>query len=138
MTAYELKQKRQKDTEILLTQCGVFWAFGKKQLEEGYAKAKLTMTAGDKLIDIGAGGFMPKSNKDTYIHGMRTIGEEFDKAMQDEKTRKDYILYELHNHEAFYTGSLSSTLDALGEGYTREEVQAVARHHNKNKCGCNG
>lgn len=138
MTAYELKQKRQADTNNLMTECGVFWAFGQKQFEEGLAKVKPTMAPGEKLLDIGAGGFMPKSNKEKYIQGMRVIREEFNAAMKDEKTRADYILYELHNHEAFYTGALSSTLDALGEDYTREEVQAVYKHHNKNACGCNG
>lgn len=122
-------------TNALMDECKVFWAFGNTQFKE--ALEKLNLPEGEKLLDIGAGGFMPASNKDRYISGMKQIAEEFDAQMKDEKTRKDYILYELHNHEAFYTGSIESTLDALGEDYTLEEVKEVYKSHARSECGCN-
>lgn len=119
------KVKRDEDTNKLFTDCGVFWAFGQKQFEEGYTKAKKTMAEGEKLVDIGAGGYVPKHNAQKLIDGMKKIGEEFNQAMKDKQEREKYIAYELNNHEAYYTRSIESTLDALGEDFTKEEVMHV-------------
>lgn len=113
--------KRQEDMNKLFKDLKVFWAFSKKQFEEN----KTPLADGDKYVDIGAGGFIPKSNFQALIKGMKKIKKEFKEAMKDEKARKDHILYELNNHEAYYTHSIESTMDALGEDFTREEVLNV-------------
>lgn len=126
------KIKREQDTTALMDTCKVFWAFSNSQFDEG--KKKIGLLEGEKLIDIGAGGFMPAKYKDTYINGMEQIYLAFKEAMKDEKARKAHILYELGNHEAFYTRDISSTLDALGEDFTREEVMEVyKKNYSKNK-----
>lgn len=114
---------RQKAVNDLLTECRVFWAFSNSQFEEGVKKTALE--DGDKLIDIGMGGFMPKSCLDKFTTGMEAINKAFDEAMKDEKARVEYIKYELNNHEAGYTRNIDSTMEALGEGFTREEVAKV-------------
>ncbi len=113
--------KRQDDVDALITECQVFFAFSRKQLEEGRAK----LPQGEPLIDIGAGGFMPRKHVNTFTQGMKKIEREFKIAMRDEKELVSHIKYELNNHEAYYTRSIESTLDALGEDFTREEVLKV-------------
>jgi len=125
MTYQEIKDKKQKDYNDLFTNCGVFWAFSNEQFKEGYEKVKPTMAKDEKLVAIGAGGYMPKHNVEALMAGTKAIDETFKKQIKDAKARETHILYELNNHEAYYTGTIDATLDALGEDYTAEEVQAV-------------
>lgn len=115
------REKRQNDTNALITECEVFFAFSQEQLHKGRAN----LPEGEKLIGIGAGGFMPTKNVDKFIAGMKRIERDFTQAMKDEKARTAHILYELNNHEAFYFRDISSTLEALGEDFTVAEVQHV-------------
>lgn len=123
--------KRQKDTNDLIEECGIFFAFSREQFEEG--KKKINLEEGEKLVDIGFGGFIAEKNIDKYLEGLKKIDLEFKEAMKDEEARKNYILYELNNHEAFYTGSIESTLEALGEDFTKEEVLEVFNKEKHNK-----
>lgn len=118
MNAHDIKQKK---TNELFEKLGVFWAFSKEQFE----KNKTPLKDGEKYIDIGAGGFMPRGNYDALIAGLKEIKNEFKEAMKDQDARIKHIRYQLNNHEAYYTGSIEDTLDALGEDFTREEVLAV-------------
>lgn len=113
--------KRHEDTEKLFKDLLVFWAFSKEQ----FKKNKTPLSENDKYVSIGAGGFIAKSNVDKLIDGMKKINKEFKKAMKDKKARIEYIKYELNNHEAYYTRSIDSTMEALGEDFTREEVLSV-------------
>jgi len=127
----EIKQARQDATNKLFTDCQVFWAFSNEQFQEGLAKTKLQPN--EKLVSIGAGGYIPKGNLDALLAGMKTIKDNFRQATKDAKTRQEHILYELNNHEAFYTNSIEDTLDALGEDYTTEEVTTVYKEYKKAK-----
>jgi len=113
--------KRQNDVNALISDCGVFFAFSREQFAEGKAK----LPEGEKLVDIGAGGFMPAKNVEKFTAGMKAIEVAFKQAMKDQKARRAHILYELNNHEAYYTRDIESTMDALGEDFTRDEVLAV-------------
>jgi len=123
------KTKREKGVVDLCEECGVFFAFSQSQFEEG--KKKINLKEGEKLVDIGFGGFVAKKNIDKYLEGLKKIDAEFKEAMKDPKARKKHILDELHNHEAFYAGSIESTMEALGEDFTREEVEAVFKNNKK-------
>jgi len=69
---------------------------------------------------------MPKSNVNKFLEGMKTIKKKFNKALKSSKElRYNNIAYELANHEAYYTGEINDTLDALGKDYTKKEVLAV-------------
>ena len=103
--------------------CRVFWAFSAKQLAEG--KVKISLQEGEKLVNLGMGGFIPLQNVDMFNKGMEKINLEFSQAMKDAKARKAHILYELNNHEAYYTNDIESTMGALGDEFTREEVLKV-------------
>jgi hypothetical protein len=112
---------RQNEVNALMTKLGVFWAFSNEQFDTN----KTPLKEGEKYVSIGAGGYMPKSNVDAYMSGMKDITKDFKDAMKDIKARKAHVAYELNNHEACYTRDISSTLDALGEEFTREEVLSV-------------
>jgi hypothetical protein len=112
---------RQNQVDQLIKDTGVFFAFSKEQFETG----KTPLADGDTYVSIGMGGYMPKSNVDTFTDGMKAIEDQFKQAMKDEQARKEYIKYELNNHEAYYTHCIDSTMDALGSDFTREEVLAV-------------
>ena len=133
MTYQEIKKKRQDDTNELFTSLGVFWAFSNEQFAEGLAKVKPTMAEGEKLVDIGAGGYMPKHNVQALTDGMKAIEKTFKASIKETKARDTHILYELNNYEAFYTGTIDATLDALGDDYTAEEVQVVYKKHKAEK-----
>ncbi len=120
------RNKRQQDADALITSCQVFFAFSREQLEEG--KAKIGISDNKELTDIGSGGFMPKKNLPLWIDGMEKIAQDFKQAMKDEKEREAYIRYELDNHEAYYTRSIESTLDALGDDFTHDEVWEIFKH----------
>ncbi len=132
MTYKEIKEKKQKAYNELFTTCGVFRAFSNEQFKKGYAKVKPTMTEGEKLVDIGAGGFMPKHNVEALKKGTKEIDATFKREIKEFKARETHIIYELNNHECFYTGDISDAVEALGDDYTNEEVEKVAKDY-KNK-----
>lgn len=131
----EIKDKREKDTNDLFDSLGVFWAFSNEQFMAGLDKLIKTekMKSGEKLTDIGAGGFIPSRNVDTMLKGMEEISNTFKASIKEAKARVEHILYELNNHEAFYTGDTEPTLDALGDDYTAEEVIAVYKQYKAKK-----
>ena len=131
MTYGEIKKQRDDDTNKLFNDLGVFWAFSNEQFKEGLAKCNLQ--DGDKIVDIGSGGYIKKSNFEKLIAGMKAIKKTFTKATKDAKIRTQHILYELNNHECFYSGSIDDAMDVLGEDYTREEVTEVYKNYKTKK-----
>ena len=120
-TLTELRQAREESINALVKECGIFFAFSDKQFDEG----KTSLKEGDKYVSLGAGSFVAKSNADKYVSGIEKIMETFANAINENNLREEYVLYELNNHEASYTGNIDDTLGALIGNYTREEVQAV-------------
>lgn len=121
-TLTEIKAEKQASLDSLLNTCGVFFAFSDEQFE----KNKTPLKDGEKYVSIGAGGYMPKSKVDAFLQGTEQIEKVFKLEIKNTKDlRRQNIAYELANHEAYYTGEISDTLDALGEGYTAKEVWKV-------------
>ena len=96
-----------------------------KQFEEN----KTPLLEGDKYVSIGGGGYLPKSKVENFNKGFKEIEIWFKNEIQNPEIRKAHILYELHNHEAYYVGSIEDTLEALGEDFTRNEVLAVYKEN---------
>lgn len=118
-----VREEKQTAVDNLINSCGVFFAFSDDQFKKGKAKAGLK--DGEKLVSIGCGGYMPESNIDTFKDGLEAIEETFNKDLKEYDLRNDLIAYELSNHEAYYTGDITSTVLALGKDFTREEVMEV-------------
>lgn len=116
-----LKMEREQKQSKLFTECAVFFAFSDEQFQEN----KTPLQEGEKYVRLGMGGFLPKGKLDQFLEGMDTINKWFKGATSGKELRKAHILYELNNHEAFYTRDIESTVEALGGDYTEEEVQEV-------------
>lgn len=127
MNIAEIKKQKEKKTHDFMTECKIFFAFSNEQFE----KNKIPLDEGDKYVSIGAGGYMPKSLVKKFDEGLKAINKEYKDAVKEHKLRKENILYELKNREAFYTGEIEETLEALGSDYTAEEVMEVYRANNK-------
>jgi len=125
MTLSEIKQQKEKTMNELFKTCGVFFAFSNEQFNEN----KTPLQEGEKYVSIGAGGYCPKSKAKILMDGFDAMNKAYKDAIKANKQRDANILYELQNHEAFYTGSIEDTLAALGSDYTRDEVNAVYRKH---------
>ena len=117
----ELKAEQQSKVNKLMNDCLVFFAFS----DEQFNKSKTPLQEGEKYVSIGAGGYMPKSRVNDFTTGMKDINKWYKAEIKANKVRKQEILYELCNHEAFYVGDITETLEALGSDYTHDEVMSV-------------
>lgn len=125
MTYAEFKKLEQAKYDELMEKCHVFWAFSNEQFAEG--KKKNPVAEGEKYTSIGAGGYLPSKNVDTFIKGMQEI-EAWKKAevKKNKAEQEKTILYELNNYECFYTGDIEPALEVLKPlGFTRKQVQQV-------------
>lgn len=122
ITYKELKERQQ--AEINAFPLGA--AFSKSQFEEMMAKWHLTATDTDKILSIGGGCYIRKSDKDVFTEMISRHAAEHQQAIDSDETGEGYIYqmfaYELANHEYGYTHELDDTFDALG--VTPEEVQS--------------
>ena len=119
--------RRQAAIDKAIADAGVFWAFGQSQLDAEMAKRGLTQADLDDYVGILGGGACHKDKVAGLYTDINMAGVNFTREINDLGLRKAYILYELNNHEAFYTYSIDDTLQALGGDYTSEEVMDVYR-----------
>ena len=116
----ELKNKQEKE----INNFPLMFAFSQKQFVEGMEKLGLKETDTEKIISIGAGGYMKKTDLESFKSMRERHYTERKEAVNNDTDGTGYILdmfsYELSNHEYCYTGDISDTLDCLG--YTREEI----------------
>lgn len=127
MTIQQLKQQKEDKVSELLKNCLVFFAFSNEQFD----KNKTPLQEGEKYVSIGAGGYMPKGKLKAFNDGMDEINAWYKNQVKARKLRKKHIVYELYNHEAFYTCDITDTLRSLGEDFTEAEVLAVYREELK-------
>jgi hypothetical protein len=126
-TISEIKTEKQEKYNTLMRNCLVFWAFSNEQFEQN----KTPLAEGEKYVRIYGGGLMPQGQVNNFNEGIQTIEKWYKAELKSNKARKANILYELCNHEAFYTGDVSDTLETLGSDYTRKEVLEV--YHKEHK-----
>ncbi len=127
-TIGEIKLEKEKAIDNLIKDCLMFFAFSNEQFQEN----KTPLNDGEKYVSVGMGGYMPKSKVEQYLQGIKEINIAYKKAIKENKQREANILYELNNHEAFYTGDITDTMETLGDNYTKTEVQKVFKAHNSN------
>lgn len=109
---------------IALEKAGAFFAFSTKQFEE-------KKVAGVTYVNGPAGMICRKDSIDTLLAELKTIYEESIQQDIAENGLNAIIRRELNNHEAYYTGDIESTADAL-EDYpvTTDDILAVFRNKN--------
>lgn len=120
----ELKKEKQDRYSALIKEVGMFFAFSNEQFDEN----KTPLKEGEKYVSLGAGGYMPKGNVPAWIQGGKDIEKWYKTQVKASKNEEQEILYELRNHECFYTGDYSSAYYAL-PNYTEEQIQQVYWKH---------
>jgi len=124
----ELRNKQQTEYNAF----PVGFAFDKRQLQEQLVKLGLQPTDTDKVVGIGYGGFVRKTDKKAFLDMLKKHAEERNNAIKSDKDGRGYIkdmfAYELANHEYGYTGDLSDTLDACGLSIEDIRKNPALRH----------
>ena len=111
----------QEATTALLNDNGAFFAFSNQQLDERKKE-------GVAYVSMGAGLICPKENINRVAQGFKDIIKGGIALDLSENGKEAIIERELANHEAYYTGDISTTVDYLnGYGFTREDILAVFR-----------
>ncbi len=121
----DIKKEKERMTSELFEKCGVFFAFSNEQFNEN----KTSLKEGEKYVSIGGGGYMPKGNYDTFKEGMKSINQIGKNKVKENNLSETEILYELNNHECFYTGDYSDVFDMFKGTYTEEQIRDVYNKH---------
>jgi hypothetical protein len=117
-TYQQVRREFEQEQTKLFEKYNLFFAFNEKQFKEGAKDEK-------QIVHIGAGGYLPEKNFEKFMKDYEALYNWLELAVKQTDAEKT-ILYELLNHEAFYTGDISSALDVLeGFNYTREQVKKV-------------
>ena len=117
----ELKKEKEDRFTALMNECRMFFAFSNEQ----FTANKTQKEPDEKYLSIGAGSYMPKSCYPKWESGSKEINKWYKSTLKSKKLSETDILFELNNHEAFYTGDLSYTFDALEGRYTHEQIREV-------------
>ena len=116
----ELKEKHLKETN----EFPFGFAFSQEQFKEMMKKFGLKEKDTDKILSIGAGGYIRKSDKQALHEMWNRQRKEFEEEIEKDKKGTGFIYqmfrYELANHEYCITYDIEPTLDALG--LTLEEI----------------
>ena len=104
----ELKKKHQKE----INDFPIMFAFSNIQFEEG--KQKLNVVDDSDLISIGAGGFIRKSDKDSFMDMLERQSKERKQAQKNEQYLYEMFFCEMADHEYCITDDLMDTLSACG------------------------
>ena len=114
----ETYQEMKKRQEEELTKIPKKFAFTDEQFKQGMKELGLNENDTDKIVGIGAGGFMKKTDVEDYKGLQKKHFKEFWKEIVNDKVGdkfiKDMFLYELNNHEYGYTKDITDTLMSLG------------------------
>lgn len=92
----------------------VFWAFNNTQFEQGLLKFNIKKGDTNKLISIGAGGFMLKTAYTEYLKISKQRHKAIRKYMNNSKQIVDALYYEMGNFECGYTGRYWESLKPFG------------------------
>lgn len=117
----ELKKQHQKEVNEFPS----IYALNKEQLIEAMAKFGLKEYETNKLIHLGYGAFIRKSDKEKFNQIFSRYDEKLKKAINEDLTGEGFIYqmfdYELANHEYCITYELDDTLNVLG--LTMDEIR---------------
>lgn len=101
-TYKQLKDRQQKETDAF----SLGAAFSKQQFADMMQEWGLTVDDTDKIISIGAGCFIRKSDKEAFFNMLKRHNKEMQDAIAEDKTGDGFIYdmfyYELANHEYIY------------------------------------
>lgn len=90
------------------------FAFSKEQFKDMMSNWGLNEENTDKIISIGMGGYIRKSDKEAMHDLFKRHKEEKEKGYKNNDFLQGAIEYELANYEYIITYDLEPTLNALG------------------------
>jgi hypothetical protein len=101
-TYKQLKDRQQKEMDAFPLGA----AFSKQQFADMMQEWGFTVDDTDKIISIGAGCFIRKSDKEAFFNMLKRHDKEMQDAIAEDKTGDGFIYdmfyYELANHEYIY------------------------------------
>ena len=108
----QMQERHQKEFNAF----PISFAFNDTQFNEGMNKLGLDPSETDKVVSIGAGGFIRKADMDAFHAMFERITEETHSAFIKNEDDWAYhaFRYELANHEYSYTGDYEPALEACG------------------------
>lgn len=113
-TYREMKRRQQEEINTF----PMAFAFSKTQLAEGMLKLGLQPDDTDRVVSIGGGGFVRKTDVEAFHRMFRLHRLERKSAMDADQTGDGFLLEmfrcELADHEYGYTRDAEPALDALG------------------------
>lgn len=116
-TYTQMKNRQQKEFNAFPIQ----FAFNDDQLADGMKALGLAPEETDKVIGIGFGGFVRRTDLDAFHEMQDRHPKELHDAIMSEKNGKgfayDAFLTELENHEYCITGDEMDAVCALGLGF---------------------
>lgn len=116
----ELKRRQQEEVNAF----PIAFAFDDRQFEDGMQKLGLRPSEAEKVVSIGCGGFIRKSDAEALRELFRRHERQRKIAIAADKTGKGFLLEmfrgELADHEYGYTRDPEPALSALG--LTMQEV----------------
>lgn len=121
MTIRELIDIQKEAISNAISETGMFFAFSDEQFQE----SKTPLEEGDKYISFGMGSYIPKSKVELWHKRYKEIDQNFSNAVKEHNLVENHIVYELENHESFYTMDPSDAIAVLSDYYTEEQVKEV-------------
>jgi len=129
MTINEIKKKQEDSLSAIFENLGIFFAFSDEQFEESRKPDVEYFTPGFGMV-------IPVQNKDAFKIAYDQHCQETEALYREHIPMDDYILYELYNHEAYYTWDVTSAMDAVQVIYsecTREDMWRVFDENKKSE-----
>ena len=118
----EIRKEREVRMTALFEKTGTFFAFSNEQFE----KNKTPLREGEKYVALGNGGYLPKGNVEAFHAGLEEIDKWYDGEIADNSLGEAEVMYEIHNHECYYTGDFEDVIEMFEGKYTREEIMKIA------------
>ena len=113
-TYNQLKQRHRED----INNFPMVFAFNNEQFSEAMAKLGLTSDETDKIYSIGGGGYILRTEYESFSNLFTRHNTELESAFESDLTGEGFIFQalssELNNHEFTYTGEVEPALEALG------------------------
>ncbi|HEY5510605.1 MAG TPA: hypothetical protein VIK10_06215 [Prolixibacteraceae bacterium] len=119
----EIRKQAEEKRSELFKECRLFFAFSNSQFQEN----KTPLAEGEKYVSIGAGGYLPKSEVNNFSDGLSRIKKWESSEIKRAKLEETEILYELENHECFYTGEIEPVVELFAGKYTEAQIRKVYR-----------
>ncbi|MDR1699565.1 MAG: hypothetical protein LBR68_00015 [Lachnoclostridium sp.] len=121
MTIADIRKEQESRLSNLFKTLGIFFAFSTEQFNSQKKE-------GVTYVSAGSGMIIPKDKVEDFKKGFSLMNKEINQLYEKFIPMDDYILCELYNHEAFYTGDLEDSFEAIILHYpdcTMEDVERV-------------